>query len=139
MQKSIRIKPQGYSMYPLIVPGRDEVVVEYTDPAVLKRGDIVLFRREGSILVLHRICRRQGDDFYMVGDNQKVVEGPIKSSQIRGKVTVIIRKGRAIPVNHLLYRLCSHAWLLFRPFRPMISRIVHKAKMIFSENDGGRS
>ena len=67
----IRVKPQGYSMYPLLVPGRDEVVIEQEDPSRLHRGDIVLFRREGSILVLHRICRRRGDNFFMVGDNQK--------------------------------------------------------------------
>ena len=24
----IRIKPQGYSMYPLFIPGRDEAVIE---------------------------------------------------------------------------------------------------------------
>ena len=30
--KRLRIKPRGYSMYPLIVPGRDEVFVERVSP-----------------------------------------------------------------------------------------------------------
>ena len=40
---------RGYSMYPLIVPGRDEVFVERVSPESLRRGDVVLYRRrDGS-------------------------------------------------------------------------------------------
>lgn len=127
----IRVKPQGYSMYPLLVPGRDEVVIEQEDPSRLRRGDIVLFRREGSILVLHRICRRRGDDFFMVGDNQKQVEGPIGSTQIKGKVTTVIRGGRTISAGNRLYRMYSCLWLWLRPLRPMLSKMVHCLKMSF--------
>ena len=38
----IRIKPQGTSMYPLFVPGRDEACIERTDFSSLKRGDVIL-------------------------------------------------------------------------------------------------
>lgn len=127
----IRVKPQGYSMYPLLVPGRDEVVIEREDPCGLRRGDIVLFRREGSILVLHRICHRRGDDFFMVGDNQKQVEGPIRITQIKGKVTTVIRDGRTISVENRLYRMYSCIWLWLRPLRPMLSKMVHCLKTLF--------
>lgn len=36
--KRLRIKPRGYSMYPLIVPGRDEVFVERVSPESLRRA-----------------------------------------------------------------------------------------------------
>ena len=36
--KRLRIKPRGYSMYPLIVPGRDEVFVERVSSESLRRG-----------------------------------------------------------------------------------------------------
>ena len=36
--KTIRIKPQGYSMYPLFVPGRDEASIEHTDFSPGKLG-----------------------------------------------------------------------------------------------------
>lgn len=127
----IRVKPQGYSMYPLLVPGRDEVVIEREDPSGLRRGDIVLFRREGSILVLHRICHRRRDDFFMVGDNQKQVEGPIGITQIKGKVTTVIRDGRTISVENQLYRMYSCLWLWLRPLRPMLSKMVHRLKTLF--------
>ena len=43
---SIQLKPKGYSMYPLFVPGRDEAVIAPVDEEMhLKRGDVVLYRR----------------------------------------------------------------------------------------------
>ena len=51
----IRIKPQGYSMYPLLIPGRDEALIQQTASTDCRRNDVVLYRRDRSILVLHRI------------------------------------------------------------------------------------
>ena len=73
----IRIKPEGYSMYPFFVPGRDAAIIEKVSTDTLKKGDVALYRRDGSILVLHRICRITQKGFYMVGDNQSEIEGPL--------------------------------------------------------------
>ena len=72
---TIQVQPQGYSMYPLFLPGRDEAVIEHCVPSELHRGDVILYRRVQGILVLHRICRITRDGFYLVGDNQTEVEG----------------------------------------------------------------
>ena len=54
----IQIHPQGYSMYPFIDPRRDEVVLAgIEDGSALRRGDVVLYRRENGMLVLHRAGR----------------------------------------------------------------------------------
>ena len=37
---AIRLKPQGYSMYPLFHPGRDEAVIEAYPIHLLRRGDV---------------------------------------------------------------------------------------------------
>ena len=37
----IRIKPSGYSMYPVIIPGRDYVYIDKADFDSLKKGDVV--------------------------------------------------------------------------------------------------
>ena len=74
-------------MYPLFVPGRDEACIERTDFSSLKRGDVILYRRDKSILVLHRIWKITGNSFYMVGDNQTEIEGPLRADQVRGKLT----------------------------------------------------
>ena len=79
--KAIQIRPQGYSMYPFLVPGRDEVVIESVDPHKVKRGDVILYRRTGSILVLHRVYRHDKTGIYMVGDNQTEIEGNMSQCQ----------------------------------------------------------
>ena len=48
----IRIKPQGTSMYPLFVPGRDEACIERTDFSSLKRGDVILYPASYTHLTL---------------------------------------------------------------------------------------
>ena len=72
---AVKLKPQGYSMYPLFLPGRDEAVIEHCVPSELHRGDVILYRRVQGILVLHRICRITRDGFYLVGDNPTEVDG----------------------------------------------------------------
>lgn len=127
--KRLRIKPRGYSMYPLIVPGRDEVFVERVSPESLRRGDVVLYRRrDENILVLHRIWKRKGDAFFLVGDNQKEIEGPLEASQIKGKMTGILRNGHEISTSNVIYLLYSRIWLWLRQCRPQISRVIHKIR-----------
>lgn len=131
--KSIQIRPQGYSMYPLLVPGRDEVILHAADPAKLRRGDVVLYRREGSILVLHRIWKKRSDGFYMVGDNQTKVEGPIAVEQIRAVMTAFIRNGKHLPAGNPGYRFLAAVWLLLRPFRRAISLPIAKLRTLLKK------
>ncbi len=126
--KTVQIKPQGFSMYPMLVPERDSAILIKADRKRLKRGDVVLYRRNKSILVLHRIWRRSGDLVYLVGDNQEIIEGPLPLEQIRGILVAFIRKGRTISVRSPLYLFYSHMWLLLRPFRKQIRTIAVKIK-----------
>ena len=70
----IRIKPQGYSMYPLFIPERDEALIQLTDYTDCHRNDVVLYRRDQGILVLHRICRITSDGF-LYGGRQPIRSG----------------------------------------------------------------
>lgn len=126
--KTIQFQPIGYSMYPLFVPGRDQAVVAPIRNVMPRRGDVVLYRRDGGILVLHRIWKREGDRFYLVGDNEHQIEGPLRRDQIRGILVGIIRKGRYFSVNHLLYRAASGLWLWLRPLRPYLAGFVSRCK-----------
>lgn len=126
----IQFKPQGYSMYPLFVPGRDEAVVAPVSPARLRRGDVVLYRRDGDILVLHRIWKRKGEEFYLVGDNQKEIEGPLRPDQMKGILVQIIRNGRQFSTRNVLYRFLTAMWLLLRPLRPFLSHAVARCKRL---------
>ena len=114
-------------MYPLFIPGRDEAVIAPCRAETLHRGDVVLYRRDQSILVLHRIWKIRKDGFYMVGDNQTVIEGPLRPDQIRGKLIACCRNGREFSTRNPFCRMLTGFWLAFRPFRPL----AHKAADIF--------
>lgn len=119
----IQIKPQGYSMYPLFVPGRDEAIIEPVQPEDLRRNDVALYRRDESILVLHRILKVTTDGFYLVGDNQSEIEGPLRPDQFRGRLTTVIRNGHTISVHNPIYRLLTSLWLFLRPVRPFFHKL----------------
>lgn len=119
----IRIKPQGYSMYPLFIPGRDEALIQQTDGTDCHRNDVVLYRRDQGILVLHRICRITSDGFYMVGDNQCEVEGPLRQDQIIGKLIAVNRNSREFTVGNPFYKFVSSLWLFMLPVRPFCFKL----------------
>lgn len=115
--KAVQIYPKGYSMYPMFVPGRDAAVIKKAQISRLRRADVVLYRRKEGILVLHRIAKRKGNDFYMVGDNQVNLEGPLEAEQIKGILLSFVRNGRTISVRNPIYRGCASLWLMLRPLR----------------------
>lgn len=117
------VKPEGYSMYPMFLPGRDEAVIRKAVTDRLKRGDVVLYRRKSGILVLHRIHHRNQDGFYMVGDNQIKVEGPLQEEQVKGVLEGFVRNGKYISTDNILYRAVSGLWLVMRPVRRPVQLI----------------
>lgn len=125
---TIQIKPQGYSMYPLFLPGRDEALIRKADLSALRRGDVILYRRDQGILVLHRIWKINKNGLYLVGDNQTEIEGPLRYDQVRGQLVGLIRNGRRLSVRNPVYRIMTGAWLWLRPFRPAISKAASRLK-----------
>lgn len=113
----IQIYPEGYSMYPMFVPGRDAAVIKKADVKKIRRADVVLYRRKGSILVLHRVVKCRDGQFYMVGDNQMEIEGPVQENQIKGILTAFVRSEHRISVKNPFYVILSGMWLLLRPVR----------------------
>ena len=81
----IQIHPQGYSMYPFIDPRRDEVVLAgIEDGSALRRGDVVRYRRENGMLVLHRIYKGRTDCICW-GITRQPSRDPCGGSRSRGK------------------------------------------------------
>ena len=124
--KIVQTKLRGYSMYPLFVPGREDVRIESCRQDSLHRGDVVLYRRTGGRLVLHRIHHIKNGKYYMVGDNQTEIEGPLEPEQIKGKMTAFIKNGKIIPEDNVYYRMYAATWLFFRPCRPVIGKFFQK-------------
>ncbi len=139
--ETIQFAPTGFSMYPFLNPQKgDQVIVEPVDPGMIKRGDVVLYRRPGEvghvdangfemgILVLHRVWKIEKNSFYFVGDNQQKIEGPVAPKQIVGRMCATVRGGKEQSVDAPGYALKAKIWLYLRPFRGSISRFVAKIK-----------
>lgn len=82
--------PGGQSMRPTIVGKQDCVVLK--SPQSLKKGDIVLYRRNGEKFVLHRIIGEKDGKYIMCGDNQFRREFEIEKEAVIAVVDEI-RKG----------------------------------------------
>ena len=93
--KEVSLLISGSSMAPFLIHARDYVYFRKPDRE-LKKGDIVFFQRDSGQYVMHRICRVKEDGYYLVGDGQTQVEGPIRRDQIFGLIYCVRRKGRKI-------------------------------------------
>jgi hypothetical protein len=119
---TVAINPIGSSMFPLFIHCDDQAVLAAADVSRLRRGDVVMYRRDSGMLVLHRIWRVKKDGFYMVGDNQTQPEGPLRAEQIMAVMVSFVRNGRQISCKNPAYVVLSRGWLFLRPFRHCISR-----------------
>lgn len=120
--KEVSLLISGSSMAPFLIHGRDSVYFRKPDRE-LKKGDIVFFQRESGRYVMHRICRVKKDGYYLVGDGQTEVEGPIRKEQIFGLIYCVKRKGRKIQPGDFWWEFFAHVWLLFRPIRPALTGV----------------
>ncbi len=75
-------KTEGDSMYPLIVEGKNKVLVTLPEFPLLK-GDVPLYKRDGRY-VLHRIVRVTKKGYIISGDNRGHAEKGITDSDIIG-------------------------------------------------------
>ena len=96
----------GRSMVPAIWPG-DCLVVEPAISSNVAPGDIVLFSNAYRF-VAHRVVAKNGDaDKLRVltrGDAMATADAPIKSGEILGKVSFIVRNGRCFEPEKSLRR-----------------------------------
>ena len=126
--KSVQLHPQGYSMYPLIVPGRDEVVISPLRDHVIRRGDVILYRRKSGKLILHRVYKRDRSRLFFVGDNESNIEGPISITQVYAIMTAFYHKGKKYKTSNFLYFFSWQVWLFLLPLRKPIGNMIHKIK-----------
>lgn len=112
----------GSSMNPFLCHERDKITFSAPD-GELKRGDMVFFQRENGAYVMHRICRVSEEGFYLVGDAQTEIEGPVRREQIFARVTQVERKGRKLTGKDFWWRFFAGPWLWVRPVRPGIVRV----------------
>lgn len=129
--KSARITVTGMSMYPFLRENIDSVELLKAKPSDIRRGDIVMILRDSNVYVMHRVIKIEENCFYMVGDAQQSIEGPLRYDQIFAKVTSVWRKDKKIDCSNVWWNFLSSLWMILLPFRSSIIksyRIVCKYK-----------
>ena len=131
---TVQFYPTGLSMYPFLIGGRDEAVVAPADGEKLRRGDVLLYRRVGGILVLHRLVRTKKEGLYFTGDNQTEIEGPLAREMVRGKLVGFVRKGKRHSTKNFWYRIYAGLWLFFLPLRPAAWGLLRVLRRLLKRN-----
>lgn len=116
----------GNSMVPFMVHGRDTVFLSKISRK-LKKGDMILYRRDSGIYVLHRICKVYGTDqrrcYSLVGDAQTIIETGIRDDQVLAVVSAVKRKGVLLEKGNFLWYFFEKIWLRLRPMRPILIKV----------------
>lgn len=117
----------GGSMLPFLASQRDSVFFKQPDRD-LKPGDMVFYQRANGHYVMHRIHAIKKDGYYLVGDSQQVIEGPLAREQIFALVTKVIRKGKTLSPGSFWWEFFEHVWPRLLPVRHRILALYAKAK-----------
>jgi signal peptidase I len=87
--KTLKVKANGYSMYPSIKPGSLIMIEPLAAGATPAPGEIIAWKRESG-LVVHRLIRILKNDgvtnFITRGDSCALKDQPVTIDQIAGKV-----------------------------------------------------
>lgn len=122
--KELAIPVSGGSMRPFLVGGRDYVMLAECRGRKMRSGDVVLYRRADGKYILHRICRRKDREYYMAGDGQNVMEGPVFESQIQAVAVKFLRKGKWEEPGEFPDWFFRHIWIHIFPLREVVFRLM---------------
>ena len=113
----------GRSMEPFLHHQKDRVLLRKPAGSP-KLGDIVFYQRKTGQYVLHRIFRKKPEGYYLMGDHQLDVEGPVREDAIFAVVTEVERNGRWFSVETFSWKAACGIWRMLYPVR----KFAHAAK-----------
>lgn len=119
--KTVNMKVAGNSMSPFLIHDRDAVCFEKCNRK-LRVGDIVFYQRKNGRYIMHRICKTKPEGFYLIGDAQTEVEGPVEKAQIFAVVTKVRRNGICMGPGDFWWEFFEHVWVRIIPLRnPLVA------------------
>ena len=122
--ESVKFTPRGTSMTPMILGGRDQVILSPA-PAQWKKYDLPFYQRDNGQYVLHRIVK-VGETLTCIGDNQFEYEEGLRPDQMIAVATGFVRKGKTYRTDMLSYRVYCRLWHWSRGVRYFIKRVQSK-------------
>lgn len=125
---AVKLTITGNSMYPFLRDGLDSVELEAVH--TLDIGDIVLIVREKGQYVLHRVIKVNRNSFYIMGDAQGWIEGPLKFEQTLAVVKKIWRRNNCIDCNSFKWKFISRLWIGSIPIRVILHKSIRGFEII---------
>lgn len=119
---SLPLVISGNSMSPFLIHGRDTVYLSRVKGPI-KRGHMLLYRRDSGQYVLHRVYRVDGDSLTMIGDAQTVLEPGIRQDQVMAIVTSVVRKGKKQAPGSFWWEFFEKVWIRMVPLRTMMRSV----------------
>ena len=119
--ESVPLVISGNSMSPFLVHRRDTVYLsKITSP--LKRGDMILYRRDSGAYILHRIWKAEGEPYCLEGDAQTAIAAGVRRDQVLAMVTAVCRKGKLLKKGSFWWMFFEKIWLGLISARPVLVR-----------------
>lgn len=125
----VSLRIAGSSMAPFLVHQRDTIFFRKPHRE-LRVGDMVFYRRRNGQYVMHRIVRIRDGGYYLVGDAQQEIEGPLDRCQIFALVTAVERKGRLLRPGSFWWEFFARVWLRMIPMRRWIMKVYGKLRLL---------
>lgn len=130
--REVSLLVAGSSMSPFLVHQRDYIYFKKPDRE-LRKGDMVFYQRRSGQYVMHRIWKVKNNQYYIVGDAQKEIEGPLERDQIFALITKVQRKGKMISPGNFWWWFFERVWInivLVRRVLVQMYGIVYKLKTL---------
>lgn len=121
--QSLPLVVSGSSMSPFLVHGRDTVYLSKT-PEHIGVGDILLYRRDSGMYVLHRVVGINGDELSLLGDAQIHIENGIRRDQVIAVASAAVRKGRHIAAGDPCWDFFEKLWPHMVGLRSLLLKIL---------------
>ena len=118
----------GASMEPFLKDKRDRIYFRKTEETIQK-GDMVFFQRNTGEYVMHRVMQVRNHQYYMAGDHQTFLEGPIEATQIFAKVVSVERAGIWLTEEDRIWKFYANWWrrlFWLRKVRNKLKRVIGK-------------
>ena len=120
--REVSLLVSGSSMSPFLAHQRDYIYFKKPDRE-LRKGDMVFYQRRTGQYVMHRIWKVKNDQYYMVGDAQQEIEGPLDRDQIFALITKVQRKGKWIEPGDFWWEFFEKVWISIVPVRRVLVKV----------------
>jgi signal peptidase I len=106
--KTLKVRADGYSMYPAIKPGSVIQIEPLSENHTLSPGEIIAWKRQSGFVV-HRLVRiiKEGNPIVLItrGDSCAGEDQPVRRNQVAGRVIKVeTASGRVVSSGEELIR-----------------------------------